>query len=214
MPDRENCILRIKRWTAGIVPALLACALIQANYACAGDRGPAGGHPGHEGMQIHDRGIALLTDHAYYTSLISDLGRARQDIIIIMYLFKPTGHVSALPDHIVDMLIGKRRQGTDVTVILNIDQKSSLHGGADDVDRANMDAAKALEHKGIKVYFDSLHRITHAKVVVIDKSIVYIGSHNLTQSALRYNHEVSVRIVSPALAEELARYAEALKQER
>ena len=37
-----------------------------------------------------------------------------------------------------------------------------------------------------------------------------IGSHNLTQSALKYNHEASVWIDSSPLAEEALRYMKSL----
>jgi phosphatidylserine/phosphatidylglycerophosphate/cardiolipin synthase-like enzyme len=56
------------------------------------------------------------------------------------------------------------------------------------------------------VSFDSPTVVTHAKVVVVDGRYVYLGSHNLTQSALRHNNELSVRIDSPELAAEVAAY--------
>lgn len=185
---------------------LLACVLpffmsLHAGSAYAGDKQSADD-------------VNLLTDRVYYSSLMEDLSQAKQSIIIIMYLFKATGHQSALPDRIVDMLQERHRQGVAVTVLLNIDQNNKMYGRTDDIDKANLSVAKRLEGRGVKVYFDSPCRITHAKVVIIDKRIVYIGSHNFTQSALKYNHEVSVRVVSPAFAEELARYMEVLRQER
>ena len=57
---------------------------------------------------------------------------------------------------------------------------------------------------------DGPDRTTHAKMVIIDRRYLFIGSHNLTQSALKYNHEVSVRIDSPLLAEEALRYMKSL----
>ncbi len=190
----KKCILLL----AGVLPFLMC---LHAGYAHAGDK------------QIADN-IDLLTDRVYYKSLMEDLGQAKRSIIIIMYLFKATGYKSALPDHIVDMILEKHRQGVPVTVLLNIDRSRKSYGGTDDLDKANISVARRLEERGVKVYFDSPRRITHAKVVIIDKRIVYIGSHNFTQSALKYNHEVSVRVVSPAFAEELVRYMEELRQER
>ena len=57
---------------------------------------------------------------------------------------------------------------------------------------------------------DAPDRTTHAKLVVIDRRYLFVGSHNLTQSALKYNHEVSVRIDSPPLAEEALAYLKSL----
>jgi phosphatidylserine/phosphatidylglycerophosphate/cardiolipin synthase-like enzyme len=203
-----------KKGIISFLSVLTVFIFLRTNDTYAGDRQPAGDHLRYGDGEAGAGNLNLLTDHAYYNSLMQDLSRAEQNIVIIMYLFKATGHRSALPDHIVDMLLKEHKQGLDVTVILNIDQKNNLYKRADDLDEANLSVAKRLEHGGIKVYFDSPRRITHAKVVIIDKRIVYIGSHNFTQSALKYNHEVSVRVVSPAFAEELARYVDELRQER
>jgi phosphatidylserine/phosphatidylglycerophosphate/cardiolipin synthase-like enzyme len=156
----------------------------------------------------------VLLDNAYYASLLNDLSQAHESITIIMYLFKTTDYKSGLPDHIVDMLIKKHAQGVQVSMLLNVDRENTAHGVKDSMNDTNLHTARLLEEKGIRVYLDSPHRTTHAKVIIIDKKIVYIGSHNFTQSALRYNHEVSVRIVSPAIARELTGYMEAFKHEK
>jgi len=46
--------------------------------------------------------------------------------------------------------------------------------------------------------------------MVIDRRYIYIGSHNLTQSALKYNKELSVLIDSPELAGEMTAYLNGL----
>ena len=156
----------------------------------------------------------LLLDTAYYPALMKDLSRAHDSIAMILYLFKTTDYRTALPDRLVQMLVRKHAQGVDVSLLLNVDRGDTPHGIGDSLNDTNLHTAKRLEDKGIHVYLDSPRRTTHAKVVVIDKKIVYIGSHNLTQSALRYNHEVSVRIVSPDMAQEIISYMEALKNEK
>ncbi len=155
----------------------------------------------------------LLEDKEYYSYLIKDIGAARHSIDIIMYLFKPTGYRNGLPDHILDSIESKHKQGVNVIVLLNIDDRYKYNGKAVSVNDSNTSVAKDLEKRGIRVYFDSPKRITHAKVIIIDKRIVYIGSHNFTQSALKYNHEISVRIVSSDLAEMLLRYMEVIEHE-
>ena len=156
----------------------------------------------------------LLLDTAYYPSLMKDLSHAHESIAMILYLFKTTDYRTALPDRLVHMLVRKHAQGVDVSLLLNVDRGDTPRGIGDSLNDTNLHTAKRLEDKGIHVYLDSPRRTTHAKVVVIDKKIVYIGSHNLTQSALRYNHEVSVRIVSPDMAKEIISYMEALKNEK
>ena len=167
----------------------------------------------HHAGKIPDN-AELLLDTAYYPALMKDLSRARDSIAMILYLFKTTDYRTALPDRLVQMLVRKHAQGVDVSLLLNVDRGDTPHGIGDSLNDTNLHTAKRLEGKGIHVYLDSPRRTTHAKVVVIDKKIVYIGSHNLTQSALRYNHEVSVRIVSPDMAQEIINYMEALKNEK
>jgi phosphatidylserine/phosphatidylglycerophosphate/cardiolipin synthase-like enzyme len=43
---------------------------------------------------------------------------------------------------------------------------------------------------------------------VIDKRYIFLGSHNLTQGALKYNNELSVLIDSPEMAAEVRAYLE------
>lgn len=47
---------------------------------------------------------------------------------------------------------------------------------------------------------------THAKAVAIDDRYLLMGSHNLTQSALKYNNELSLGLDSPRLAAKTRRY--------
>jgi phosphatidylserine/phosphatidylglycerophosphate/cardiolipin synthase-like enzyme len=67
-----------------------------------------------------------------------------------------------------------------------------------------------MEQAGIKVVFDSPRTTNHTKVAVIDRRYVIMGSHNLTNSALKYNHEISVLIESPDMAEDTLRYIDML----
>ncbi|HQB31212.1 MAG TPA: phospholipase D-like domain-containing protein, partial [Syntrophales bacterium] len=69
-----------------------------------------------------------------------------------------------------------------------------------------------LRKAGIVPVFDTTERTMHAKIAVIDRRHVFLGSHNFTQSALKYNHEVSLRVDSPALAEELLRYIRSIER--
>lgn len=165
-------------------------------------------------VQARTGPAGILLDREYYTSLMQDLAQARHSILIIMYLFKPSAYASALPDRIIDLLARKRAQGVDVSVLLNVDRDHPGRKTVDTLNETNLHTARLLEANGIPVYLDSPRRTTHTKAVVIDTRIVYIGSHNFTHSALRYNHEASIRIVSPAAARALTDYMEAIKHEQ
>lgn len=181
-----------------------------------------GGHHAHAAGRQHRKPsvsaesgtVSLLLDRAYSASLIKDLEQAQHSIAILMYLFKPAGRTSALPDRIIGILARKRAEGVDVSVLLNVDEGQYGRGAMDTLNDTNLHTAQILEDNGIPVYLDSPHRTTHTKAVIIDARIVYVGSHNFTRSALSYNHEASVRIVSPAAARALLDYLEAIKHEQ
>jgi phosphatidylserine/phosphatidylglycerophosphate/cardiolipin synthase-like enzyme len=78
----------------------------------------------------------------------------------------------------------------------------------DNLDTDNRHTASFLARGGVRVRFDSPLVTTHNKVVVIDNRHIFLGSHNLTQAALRHNRELSVRIDSPGMAAELLSYLE------
>ncbi len=191
----------------------------RAAYAATLDPRPTGKDTGPGDYERAAAGAApdarpvVLLDREYYTSLMRDIGHAKKSIIVIMYVVKTTGYRYALPDRIVSLLIRKHESGVGVTVILDMDQVSTKNHGPDGVDRTNLSVAKMLKERGIKVYFGPRDRIVHAKVVIIDTRIVYIGSHNLTESALKYNHEATIRIVSPDVARRLTGYAEEIENE-
>jgi phosphatidylserine/phosphatidylglycerophosphate/cardiolipin synthase-like enzyme len=51
------------------------------------------------------------------------------------------------------------------------------------------------------------------KVAIIDRESVFLGSHNMTDSALRRNHEASLMIISSQLSKELIHYFESIAKE-
>jgi phosphatidylserine/phosphatidylglycerophosphate/cardiolipin synthase-like enzyme len=147
----------------------------------------------------------LLQNSEYGEALIQGIREARTSIIGSFYLFKITGSRGNLPRRIAEELIRAGRRGIAVTVIL---ERTS--GKNDRLDDENRQAADYLSRGGVRVHFDSPAVVTHAKVAVIDGRYVYLGSHNMTQSALRHNNELSVRIDSPGMAAEVTAYLEKL----
>ena len=147
----------------------------------------------------------LLKNREYGDALIQGIRDARTSIACSFYLFKITGSRGNLPSRIAEELIRAGKRGVAVTVILERDS-----GSKDRLSQENRHTAAYLSREGVKVFFDSPSVVTHAKVAVIDGRYVYLGSHNLTQSALRHNNELSVRIDSPEMAAEVTSYLERL----
>lgn len=148
--------------------------------------------------------ITLLRNQEYPAALLEGIRTARSSIVFSYYLFKVTDSRGNLPGKIVEELVAARRRGIDVTVYLERKR------GKDPLIADNRRTAEVLHRGGVTVLFDSPNVTTHAKVAVIDKRFVFLGSHNLTQGALRRNNELSVLIDSPELAAEIRSYLDRL----
>ena len=147
----------------------------------------------------------LLKNQEYSDVLLKGIREARKEIIFTFYLFKLTESRGNQPREIAAELVKARKRGIDVTVIL--EEGSNRN---DPLNSDNHATALFLSRNGVKVFFDSPRITTHAKVAVIDNRFVYMGSHNLTQSALRHNNELSVLIDSPEMALEIKSWLDRL----
>ncbi len=137
--------------------------------------------------------------------MIKGIRKARKEITGCFFLFKVSEHKGDQPMEIVRELIAAQKRG--VRISIELEQATS---GKGTVYEQNRKAATLLADAGIKVRFDAPKTTTHVKALVIDGRYVYIGSHNLTQSALKYNNELSVMVDSAELAEEVTAYLNSL----
>lgn len=149
-------------------------------------------------------GVRLLKDQEYFSALLDEIDRARQEIALTMFFFKTNGFQDHRPDRVVLHLRAAVRRGVRVEAVMERGKEG------ENVSEVNADTSRRLKAAGIKVCMDGPDRTMHTKMIVIDRRTLFIGSHNLTQSALKYNSEVSVRIESPRLAEEAIRYMKAI----
>lgn len=150
----------------------------------------------------------LLADEAYYPALLGQIRAAQKSIDLVTYLWKISGALNSKPGELVRALGEARRRGVIVRVILE------NSGYDEELNRANREAAAQLQQEGITAIFDSPTVTTHAKMMVVDHRFCLVGSHNLTQSALGRNHEMSVMLDSPRLAGELGTYVDRLLGKR
>jgi phosphatidylserine/phosphatidylglycerophosphate/cardiolipin synthase-like enzyme len=145
-----------------------------------------------------------LVDSDYYPALLAGIQAAGVSIDLTMYLWKQTKSSRNKPEQLIGALGQAVRRGVRVRVVLE-------NSGYDqDINRFNRETAQLLEREGIKVFFDSPAITTHAKVAIIDGRYTYLGSHNLTQSALGQNHELSILADDPELAVGLTAYIDKL----
>lgn len=146
----------------------------------------------------------LLLDRDYFTALLDGVDQARKEIVVSVFLFRTIEDAKGYPETVLKHLHKAVRRGVRVQVILERNR------GNDDQNRNHAETAERLKKAGIQVCLDAPERVTHTKMVVIDGRYLLIGSHNLTQSALKFNHEASVWIDSVPLAEEALQYMKSI----
>jgi phosphatidylserine/phosphatidylglycerophosphate/cardiolipin synthase-like enzyme len=145
--------------------------------------------------------LTLLKNKAYFHALAERIQDARTRIVMAFFLFKTNGHPKSYPEILMRELGDAARRGVRVIVVLEQDAKTDST-----INRDNRNASERLKKAGVEVYFDSPKKTMHTKLAVIDGRYTFIGSHNLTQSALKHNHELSILVDSPAVAEETLNY--------
>jgi phosphatidylserine/phosphatidylglycerophosphate/cardiolipin synthase-like enzyme len=146
--------------------------------------------------------IRILADADYFPTLIGLLDRADSSIDLAMFLFKTGKRKNNRPAMIRDALIRAASRKVKVRVYLE------RSGYNDKLNESNERVAGRLTAAGVKVIFESPKTTTHNKMVVIDRRYAIVGSHNFTQSALKYNHELSLLIDDRQLAKKLISYME------
>lgn len=149
--------------------------------------------------------VTLLRNSDYAPALMAGIREARKSIVVTMFLFKMTDSPGNLPRKVAEELVRARGRGVEVTVLLEQNDRPG-----DSLNDENRATAQLLKRGGVKVFFDTPRVTTHVKAVVIDGRWVYLGSHNMTQSALRHNNELSLRIDSRELAAEITGFLDRL----
>ena len=158
----------------------------------------------HQKISTAPGDIIVLPDGKYFPTLVDYLKTAEHSIDLTMFLFKATASPGNKPALLIKELIDARRKGVDVRLVLE-------NSGYDEsLNKENESVARKLRKNNIRVFFDSPGTTTHAKMVVIDRRYSFIGSHNLSHSALAYNHEVSLLIDNSDLAAQLTAYMDTL----
>lgn len=155
--------------------------------------------------EVDNGKITILEDRRYFETLIKKIEGAKKDIHISMYIFKTSGKKINSAVRVRDAIINAARQGVIVKVLL---EREGEKGSS--LNYENEYTAKKLGKGGVEVYFESPGERTHVKAVVIDGKYTFIGSHNLTASALQHNNELSLMIESEEVAGEIVKYIEAI----
>ena len=152
--------------------------------------------------QMTNRGIYILKDGEYYQSIINDLKKANETILVAMYsmIYDPDDSLDWANDLIRELVYADKR---GINVIVVIEYRTYW----DYMDQ-NLEAYNYLSSHNVNVQLDNEKDTDHLKLVIIDDKIVYVGSHNWSESALYYNHETSIKIVNEDIATTFTEYLE------
>lgn len=183
---------------AGVMTVLTAS---MPSVSAAADRKPAL----LKSVDLNGCPLTLLKNREYFHAFSERVRDARTQIVMAFFLFKTSGHPTSYPEIILRELGDAARRGVRVVLVLEQDEKPDST-----VNRDNRNVSERLKKAGGEVFFDSPKRTTHTKLAVIDGRYTFIGSHNMTQSALKHNNELSVLIDSPAVADKTLHYIKGL----
>ncbi len=162
----------------------------------------------------HPADVENILPDRYFEVARNEIQRAESSIRLYMYLIAlPPNRLNSKVYRLVDALVEAKDRGVDVQVMLdrNIDWKDESNLGFWDSAGKNARAYSYLREKGISAYFDDEAIFTHAKVLVIDRKTVILGSANWSEAALARNLEANVLIRSEEFAKEVLERFEGLE---
>ncbi|MEN8141087.1 MAG: phospholipase D-like domain-containing protein [Thermodesulfobacteriota bacterium] len=153
-----------------------------------------------ESLSMGHGQIMVLADDDYFPTLLRFIRGARSSIEMTMFLFKRGTRPANRPRQLAAELVKARQRGVRVRLVLD---NSDWNEG---VSRDNKKTARYLRRHGVEVRLDSPSTTNHTKMVIIDDRFSFVGSHNMTNSALSRNHEMSLLLDNPRLARQLQTY--------
>jgi len=139
----------------------------------------------------------FVPDREYYPVAAALVRDARKCICIAMYIMKydPRDPDDPVND-LLRLVAEKARRGVKVYVLLD-----------DETLREYPETVAFLRSAGAEIRLDeSPRRLMHAKLVIVDNETVLLGSHNWSESAMRYNHEASIATSDPGVVAEAVSY--------
>lgn len=151
--------------------------------------------------------VTILNENSYFSELINAIKGARESIYVAMfhYQFNPARRYEAT-SRVTRELIAAKRRGVDVHIVLDQNfrrQRASRFGEMESViEKRNLAALRRLEEGRVDCEFDTVSRVTHSKLVVIDKEIFIVGSQNWTRES-EENDELSLLVKCKPAAEKL-----------
>lgn len=149
--------------------------------------------------------IFFLENERFRHQLFQKIDEAKKSIHIGAYLFKTTNNRRNPANRLLNKLVAAKGRGVKIDLVLEFSDFNS------NLNRDNQKTAKILKKHKIKIRFDSKNKQSHAKLIVVDDRWTFLGSHNLSYSALFWNNEVSVMIDSKIIAQKTVQFLQKIK---
>jgi len=138
--------------------------------------------------------IFILKDSFFFDSVIQLLHSASREIILVNFLFSDSKKIFS---PFINLFQKLSSNNVKIYIILNgtfRQIKACL---------PNRRIKDILHPSFAKVLITSGNRIEHRKIIIVDRKIVVLGSHNFTKNSLKINHELSICVKSNYLSQEI-----------
>lgn len=149
------------------------------------------------------------SNRPYFQNLLSEISEAQRSIEILMataehYPDYPQG----LQSRIYDELVAASKRGVKVLVILDSSNWSK------DITETNKATTRYLRDRGISVRFDDPEITTHAKLIILDKEVVVLGSSNWNYPSYADTFQTNVILKSKQVGEYFSRFFQSLWEDK
>ena len=130
--------------------------------------------------------LEVLINNDFYLYTKKALSRATREICLMQYqiCYRPGRKTNKL-NQLIHILASKARAGLKVRVLVNYNSKGHH------LNIVNGVAMRYLTKAGCLCRWEASSNLTHTKLILIDRRLCILGSHNLSNSALSRNFEVS-----------------------
>ncbi|MDD5513287.1 MAG: phospholipase D family protein [Candidatus Omnitrophota bacterium] len=137
----------------------------------------------------------LVVDNQFLSVAQALVNQAKKEICLSSFKLeicdKPRGR--ALKEFF-DSIVEKQKSGVKVKVLFN------WHDDRRSVAKTNYSASLFLKQSGIDIRYLRNNRCCHAKLLIVDKEKILLGSHNLSVRSTQNNFEMSYVIPDPETA--------------
>lgn len=195
------------------IAVLLAFAAGFMSAEMLNESGSNNGLPGVNVTEItsNNTTVMVINDRDYFPVVINKINEAKKSIHVVMFEMVWSNSSTTDVAKLGSALVNASHRGVEVKIIF---EDGHTHGFS--FTRLPYYVEKwssYFKSNGIQVKVDWSNQTTHDKLVIIDGTIVIVGSTNWSDSALEYNHEADALIENKDVAREYEKYFQTLWNE-